>query len=55
MARDCGVQMSPSRLPEENTRAHFMTRRFERDGNQKHHVPPLSGRMTQTDPGRIRE
>lgn len=39
MARDCGIVMMPSRLLEENGRAHFMTRRFDRgDDGSKHHV-----------------
>lgn len=39
MARDCGIVMMPSRLLEENGRAHFMTRRFDRgDDGTKHHV-----------------
>lgn len=39
MARDCGIEMMPSRLLEENGRAHFMTKRFDRDANKvKHHV-----------------
>src|SRR3546814_18897117 len=33
--------MEPCRLLEENDRAHFMTRRFDRDGNRKHHVQSL--------------
>jgi|SRR5690554_6901374 len=42
MATDCGIDMMPSRLLEENGRAHFMTRRFDR-GNVgvKHHVQTL--------------
>lgn len=43
MARAAGIQMSPCRLMEENGRAHFMTLRFDRDGNQKHHVQTLCG------------
>ena len=35
--------MSPCRLLEENGRAHFMIRRFDRDGNAKHHVQTLCG------------
>ena len=31
MALDCGIQMMESRLLEENGRAHFITRRFDRD------------------------
>ena len=43
MARDVGIDMSECRLLEENGRAHFMTRRFDRDGNQKIHVHSLCG------------
>ena len=39
MATACGIEMMPSRLMEENGRAHFMTRRFDRDdGSTKHHI-----------------
>ena len=39
MAHDCGIEMLPSRLMEENGRAHFMTKRFDREGGSiKHHV-----------------
>ncbi|MFZ1369151.1 MAG: type II toxin-antitoxin system HipA family toxin [Ferruginibacter sp.] len=39
MAVACGIDMMPSRLLEENGRAHFMTRRFDReDGSVKHHI-----------------
>lgn len=38
MAREAGIAMSPCRLLEENGRAHFMTKRFDRDGNTKHHL-----------------
>ena len=39
MATACGIEMMPSRLMEENGRAHFMTRRFDREGGDvKHHV-----------------
>jgi len=39
MAIACGIKMMPSRLLEENGRAHFMTKRFDREGNElKHHV-----------------
>jgi len=42
MALDCGIRMMPSRLLEENGRAHFMTKRFDREGNgSKHHVQTL--------------
>mgnify|MGYP001427392213 CR=1 FL=1 len=39
MAIACGIEMMPSRLLEENGRAHFMTRRFDRgEVETKHHV-----------------
>lgn len=39
MAKACGIEMMPSRLLEENGRAHFMTKRYDRDGGEvKHHV-----------------
>jgi serine/threonine-protein kinase HipA len=39
MATDCGIEIMPSRLLEENGRAHFMTKRYDReDGDVKHHV-----------------
>lgn len=39
MATACGIEMMPSRLLEENGRAHFMTKRFDRDGGStKHHI-----------------
>jgi serine/threonine-protein kinase HipA len=42
MAKDCGIEMMPSRLLEENGRAHFMTIRFDREGARtKHHVQTL--------------
>jgi serine/threonine-protein kinase HipA len=41
MAQAAGIAMSPSRLLEEEGRAHFMTRRFDRDGNKKHHLQTL--------------
>ena len=42
MASDAGILMSKSRLLEEGGRAHFMTKRFDRDaGNIKHHMQTL--------------
>ncbi len=39
MATACGIEMMTSRLLEENGRAHFMTKRFDReDGSVKHHI-----------------
>jgi len=44
MAKDCKIDMMESRLFEENERAHFMTKRFDRDGNNtKHHIQTLCG------------
>jgi serine/threonine-protein kinase HipA len=43
MALAAGIQMSESRLHEENDRAHFMTRRFDRQGNRKIHMHSLCG------------
>jgi serine/threonine-protein kinase HipA len=42
MARAAGINISESRLLEENGRAHFMTRRFDRDdGDVRHHMQTL--------------
>lgn len=41
MAQAAGISMNPCRLLEENGRAHFMTRRFDRDGKHKHHLQTL--------------
>jgi len=39
MALDCGIEMTECKLFEENGRAHFMTRRYDRtDDNEKIHV-----------------
>jgi serine/threonine-protein kinase HipA len=39
MAKACGIDMMQSRLLEENGRAHFMTKRFDREGGDiKHHI-----------------
>jgi serine/threonine-protein kinase HipA len=43
MAKDCGIEISESQLLEENGRAHFMTKRFDRAGNEKHHLQSLCG------------
>ena len=43
MASAARIAMFPSRLLEENGRTHFMTERFDRDGNAKHHVQTLCG------------
>lgn len=42
MAKDCGIDIMESQLLEENGRAHFMTKRFDRgEENKKHHVQTL--------------
>jgi serine/threonine-protein kinase HipA len=46
MAKAAGISMAPCRLLEENGRAHFMTRRFDRDvttsgQTRKHHIQTL--------------
>lgn len=39
MAKACGIEMMSSRLLEENGRAHFLTKRFDREGGTiKHHI-----------------
>jgi serine/threonine-protein kinase HipA len=44
MAKDCNIQMMDCELLEENGRAHFMTKRFDRDGdNVRHHVQTFCG------------
>ena len=42
MARDCGIEMSECRLLKENSRSHFMTRRFDRlASGEKLHMQSL--------------
>ena len=42
MATACGIEMMPSKLLEEHGRAHFMTKRFDREGGStKHHIQTL--------------
>jgi serine/threonine-protein kinase HipA len=43
MAREAGIAMTECRLLEENGRAHFLTRRFDRPGNDKLHLQTLCG------------
>lgn len=43
MAKDAGITMMDCKLLEENGRAHFMTKRFDRDGNTKHHIQTWCG------------
>lgn len=41
MAKAAGIHMADCHLLEENGRAHFMTKRFDRDGNTKIHMQSL--------------
>jgi serine/threonine-protein kinase HipA len=41
MAKECGINMTDSRLLEKNRRAHFMTKRFDRQGTKKLHLQTL--------------
>ena len=43
MAKVAGIQMTPSKLLEENGRAHFMTKRFDRVNGIKQHMQSLCG------------
>src|SRR5699024_2866418 len=43
MARAAGVDMMACRVLDEGGRHHFMTRRFDREGNRKVHVQTLCG------------
>lgn len=43
MAKDCEIEMTECQMLEENGRAHFMTKRFDREGNVKHHIQSLCG------------
>lgn len=43
MAKACGIEIMPCHLLEEGKRRHFVTQRFDRDGNTKHHVQTLNG------------
>jgi serine/threonine-protein kinase HipA len=43
MATACGIAMMPCRLLDEGDRRHFITQRFDRDGNRRRHVQTLNG------------
>ena len=43
MALDCGITISESKLMTENGRSHFLTKRFDRQNNQKVHMQTLCG------------
>lgn len=55
MAEDAGINMSECKLLEENGRAHFMTKRFDRIHNEKVHVLNLAsiGHLGWNSPGAI--
>ncbi|MGM9868626.1 MAG: type II toxin-antitoxin system HipA family toxin [Sodaliphilus sp.] len=43
LVKKCGINMSECSLIEENGRAHFLTKRFDRIGNSKLHMQTLCG------------
>ena len=43
LATACGIDMAECSLIEENGRAHFLTRRFDREGGRKIHMQTLCG------------
>lgn len=43
LATQCGINMMPSRLLDEGGRRHFVTQRFDRQGNEKIHIQTLNG------------
>ena len=43
LARACGIEMAECSLIEENGRAHFLTKRFDRVGTEKVHMQTLCG------------
>ena len=43
MAKACGIDMMPCHLLNEGNRRHFITKRFDRVGNEKRHVQTLNG------------
>lgn len=43
LAKACGIEMTECSLIEENGRAHFLTRRFDREGGRKVHMQTLCG------------
>ncbi len=42
MAQECGIDMMPCHLLEEGSRRHFLTKRFDRNGNEKIHIQTLT-------------
>jgi len=43
MAKSCGIDMMPCHLLDEGNRRHFITKRFDRNGNTKIHIQTLNG------------
>lgn len=43
LVKECGIEMSDCSLIEENGRAHFLTKRFDRQNGQKIHMQTLCG------------
>lgn len=43
LVKDCGIDMSECSLIEENGRAHFLTKRFDRSNGEKIHMQTLCG------------
>ncbi|MBP3670046.1 MAG: type II toxin-antitoxin system HipA family toxin [Bacteroides sp.] len=43
LVKECGIDMTECSLMEENGRAHFLTRRFDREGGKKIHMQTLCG------------
>lgn len=43
LAKECGIEMMESFLIEENGRAHFLTKRFDRSNGEKIHMQTLCG------------
>lgn len=43
MAIQCGIEMMHSLLLQEGDRRHFVTKRFDREGNKKNHIQTLNG------------
>lgn len=43
LTKECGIEMTDCSLIEENGRAHFLTRRFDRIGGEKIHMQTLCG------------
>lgn len=55
MAKEAGIEMTECRLLEENGRAHFMTKRFDRQFNEKIHTLTLAsiGHLGWNPPGAV--